>query len=143
MLLSTGHCLAQESIKAEMLEEINKVRLSGCQCGDENIPPAAKLAWNDQLEKAAKRHASDMYSNHFFNHTGSRGETLKERVNATGYKWSFIGENISWGYHSVKEVVEGWIYSPDHCRNMMHRDFMEMGAAREGTYWVLNMGEKR
>jgi len=143
LLLISSSGIAQDTFRAEMLKEVNNVRREGCQCGDEYMPPVRPLYWNDKLEKAAKSHARDMYSNNFFNHEGSRGKTLKDRVNATGYKWSFIGENISWGYYSVKEVVQGWIDSPDHCRNMMHPEFMEMGAAREGTYWVLDLAEKR
>ena len=139
MLLSTGHCLAQESIKAEMLEEINKVRVSGCMCGDEKLPPAAKLAWSDQLEKAAARHADDMFDHSHFDHVGTDGSDLGDRISGTGYVWGMVGENISWGYTEVKDVVEGWISSPDHCKNMMSPVFKEMGVARKGEYWVLEL----
>jgi uncharacterized protein YkwD len=130
----------EENIKTDILTEVNKIRKSGCKCGEEEMPPVGDLAWSDKLEKSAIRHATDMFENEHFDHTGSDGSSLSDRVNAAGYKWSLIGENISWGYSSAKDVVEGWIGSEGHCHNMMNPGFKEMGAARRGDYWVLDLG---
>jgi uncharacterized protein YkwD len=143
-LLISGQLLAQqENIKATILSEVNKVRASGCKCGRDKMPPAWALSWSDKLEKAAVRHAKDMFDNEHFDHKGTDGSTLSERINATGYKWTLIGENISFGYSDASEVVQGWISSPGHCRNMMNPSFKEMGAAKAGSYWVLDLGATR
>jgi uncharacterized protein YkwD len=134
------HALAQENIKTEILEEVNRVRQDGCKCGDEVMPPVGELAWSDKLERAAIRHVLDMSEHEHFEHVGTDGSSLSDRVNAAGYKWSLIGENISWGYTGVKDVVNGWISSEGHCHNMMNPDFKDMGAARRGDYWVLDLG---
>ena len=66
-----------------------------------------------------------------------------DRVRATGYAETLVGENIAYGPKSVPEVVRGWLDSPDHCENIMDPRFREMGIAlaqgsgrKHGLYWV-------
>jgi len=131
---------AQEVLKTSMLEEVNKIRRSGCKCGEEIMPRVPELSWNVQLEKAAGRHAKDMSGNNLAGHTGSDGSSPDERITDAGYRWSMCGENVAYGFNTVKEVVEGWIASPGHCRNMMDAGFRELGAAKAGTCWVQDFG---
>jgi uncharacterized protein YkwD len=131
---------AQDDIKAEILEEVNKLRQSGCKCGDKDMPPVPELKWNDKLETAAISHVKDMYENKNFNHVGTDGSILSERIEKAGYKWSMIGENICYGYSNVADAVQGWKDSEGHCQNMMSKVFKEMGAASKGGYWVLDLG---
>ncbi len=139
LLFSISQGFSQVSIKAEIMDEINKARVSGCNCGDERMPPAGKLEWNEQLEKAAAKHAVDMYDHDNLDHKGTDGSDLGDRISATGYAWSMVGENISWGFTEAGDVVRGWIESSGHCKNMMNPTFTEMGAARKGEYWVLEL----
>jgi uncharacterized protein YkwD len=138
-----GAIAQTEDIKNDILLEINKVRAEGCKCGEEKMPPVAALTWDDTLETAAIRHVKDMVENDNFSHTGTDGSTLSDRVEAAGYQWWTIGENISWGYSAVSYVVQGWINSKGHCRNLMNPDFSEMGAAKIATYWVLDLGKPK
>ena len=131
--------IAQESIKAEIMDEINKARINGCMCGKEKMPPTGKLEWSGQLEKAAMKHAMDMYDHDNLDHIGTDGSDLGDRISATGYVWAMVGENISWGFTEAEDVVQGWIESSGHCKNMMNPTFTEMGAARKGEYWVLEL----
>ena len=57
--------------------------------------------WSYDLESAAYRHSSDMANSDFMSHTGSDGSNMSDRVNATGYAWSAIGEH--------REVSDGRI----------------------------------
>ncbi len=140
LFLNSFSVKAQQDIKAEIMTEVNSKRHSGCMCGDEYMPPAKALKWNVKLEKAAVKHARDMHLNDHFDHTGSDGSTLTERIRSAGYEWSLIGENLAWGVLTPEEVVKGWIHSPSHCRTMINPSFREMGAARKGKYWVLELG---
>ena len=133
---------AQVSIRTSILEEVNKARQAGCKCGENYMPPVPPLVWDERLEKAASRHANDMYHHHQFNHTGSDGSSLEERISKTGYKWELIGENIATGYTNSTDVVTGWKGSPGHCKTMMNAGFQEMGAARKGSYWVMDLGSR-
>jgi len=123
-----------------MLEEVNRLRVSGCLCGDEYMPPVKELAWNDKLEIAAQKHVTDMFENDNFNHVGSDGSVLSERIEAAGYSWSMLGENISYGHTDAAGAVHGWMESDGHCRNMMNPVFNEIGAAGKGNYWVMDLG---
>lgn len=133
----------EENIKETILVEVNKLRASGCQCGDEFMSPAGPLVWNELLEKAAVRHADDMADHTHFDHVGTDKSTLSDRIEDTGYVWYTLGENISYGYPDATSVVHGWKDSDGHCKNMMNPVFKELGAARNGTFWVLDLGTQK
>jgi len=126
--------------KTVLLELINDARKKGCNCGDAHYGPAPALTWNDQLEKAAFLHSDDMFQKRYFSHTGSDGSGTGERIMNAGYNWRFFGENIALGYKTEKEVVDGWLSSPGHCKNIMNKNYKEMGVARVGDYWTQDFG---
>jgi uncharacterized protein YkwD len=134
---------AQETIQTAMLEEVNSLRRSGCNCGEDYMPPVPELTWNIQLEQAAARHAKDMDQNNLFGHAGSDGSGPDERITAEGYIWSICGENVAYGYSSVEDAINGWKKSPGHCRNIMDAEFKELGAAQAGIFWVQEFGKAR
>jgi len=126
-----------------LLELVNSYRVSGCNCGSEgNFAPTTPVVWNEKLEQAAQDHSKDMSANKTLSHTGSDGSNPGTRMKRRGYDWKTYGENIAWGYQTDKSVIEGWIKSPGHCRNIMNPAYKEMGAAREGTYWTLVLGTR-
>ena len=131
------------NFRLDMLNMVNAVREQGCTCGRKKMPPVAPLKWNGLLEKAAIAHAGDMAQNDHFDHVGTDGSEIDTRINRTGYKWKQIGENIAWGYDNVRETMIGWIKSPSHCQQMMSNKVTEMGASRNGKYWVQEFGKQR
>ncbi len=122
--------------KEILLRLVNEVRAAGCNCGGDQMPAVASLAWNSLLEKAALDHSLDMDQNNFFSHTGSNGSTAGERLTKAGFVWRSFGENIAKGYTNEQAVVEGWINSPGHCKNIMNGKFTLMGVAKSGAYWT-------
>ena len=135
----------------EALRLINERRAAGASCGSEgSFPPAGAIAWNDALTQAAYAHSKDMAERNYFSHTSPEGGTLTTRVEATGYAWSSIGENIAAGYTTVAAVVSGWMSSPGHCRNIMSGGFREIGmacarngASQYGLYYTLDLATPR
>jgi len=127
----------------EMLLAVNRLRVQGCQCGNTYMPPAKPLKWNEELAKAAMRHAEDMASHRWFEHTGTDGSNIAWRVSDTGYDWEAVGENIAHGYTSIAQVVEGWRKSASHCRNLMKASYVEMGVARVDDYWAQTLAKPR
>ncbi|HUV32192.1 MAG TPA: CAP domain-containing protein [Devosiaceae bacterium] len=63
-----------------------------------------------------------------------RGQSLSSRVRRAGYG-GIAGENLSAGRADLDRVVEGWMNSPGHRRNMLDPRFSEFGiaAARVGS----------
>jgi uncharacterized protein YkwD len=128
--------------KSQLLQLVNEVRQKGCQCGETYYYPTTTVSWNNQLEQAAYNHSSDMYHNKYFSHTGSDGSDAGVRIDRTGYNWMAYGENIATGYTTEKDVVDAWIKSPGHCRNIMNKAYKEMGVARVGNYWTQEFGAR-
>ena len=125
-----------------MLQLVNQVRQSGCNCGTTAMPPVAIVSWNDLLAKAAYDHSVDMESKNYFDHTGVNGSTPGTRITAAGYTWRTYGENIAKGYTSESAVVNGWLASEGHCKNIMNAGFREMGVGRSGAYWTQEFGSR-
>jgi len=139
--------LPKKNFKKESLRRINEARHKGCNCGDVYMPPAAPLTWNDDLEKAAIAHAQDMYDKNYFSHTSKDGRTTSDRVISAGYKFKgykafYVGENIAMGQMSIDEVMDGWLKSPGHCKNLMNPAFREVGVAQFNQYWVQDFGAR-
>lgn len=140
------------NFRASVLARINQVRATGADCGVDGVFPAtAPVRWNDALTNAAEGHSQDMAAKNYFSHTSADGRTLAERVNATGYSWSSLGENIAAGYAGIDSVMDGWIASPGHCANLMNAGFAEVGvvcvpgtsADTYSTYWTMDLGRPR
>lgn len=134
---------------AQVLALINAERAQGANCRTKGVFAATgALRWNTRLESAALGHSNDMEQHNFFSHTGSDQRNLADRVNATGYTWSRLGENIAAGYPDVQTVVAAWMASDGHCANVMNPLFAEIGmtcVARTGNaafnnYWTQDFG---
>ncbi len=120
----------------QMLDDVNALRAEGCRCGNQNMPAVGPLQWNSQLAAAATNHSVDMAREGQLNHTGSDGSNAGTRLETVGYDWQQYGENIASGFISSSAVLQAWINSPGHCRNLMGANFTEMGAARKDNYWT-------
>ena len=137
---------------ATALARINARRAAGASCGSRgSFAPAAALRWNELLAQAAAGHSADMAAQNYFSHTSADGRSMTDRVNATGYAWASLGENIAAGYRDIDSVVEGWMLSEGHCANLMNPAFDEIGLAcvpgpsgsRYAQYWTQNLARAR
>jgi uncharacterized protein YkwD len=115
-------------IREAFLAAVNEARSVGRTCGTTPYGPAPPVAWSETLAMAAYLHSEDMVLNAFFSHTGADGSTPGQRITRQGYPWRTYGENIAVGYPTVSSVLQGWLGSEGHCRNMMDPDFTEIGA---------------
>jgi Ca2+-binding RTX toxin-like protein len=112
------------------------------------ISTAAKqvLAPNVLLEAAATGHSQWMIAADVFSHTGQGGSTLSSRVNATGYAWSRLGENIAAqgtsgtlnAVQSIEAHHAGLFRSAGHRTNLMNNAFTEVGLAQEVGQFVFS-----
>lgn len=111
-----------------------------------------RLSWNPRLADAALRHADAMARTRLFDHVGADGSTVRERVDATGYRWQLVGENLAAGHTRLEEAVVDWLNSPSHCAALLDARYTEFGLARidsdspsdaYGTYWTLVLGRPR
>lgn len=124
-----GECMAQADMQTAFLRLVNRVRATPTQCGNEWYPPVEAVAWDEKLASVAKQHVVDMAKHDFFDHAGSNGLYAGARARAQGYAYSKLSENIAVGYPTPQYVVEGWLRSEGHCRNLMDPDVLEMGVS--------------
>ena len=127
---------------SRVLELVNEVRARGTRCGERSFGQAPALQLSKTLAGVASEHALDMARHDYFEHVDPAGQTPADRVRATGYRETLVGENIAYGPTSADEVVAGWLHSTGHCENIMDPRFLEMGLAyapghgsKRGLYW--------
>lgn len=98
------------------------------------------LAIDETLTRAARDYAAMMAKAKELGHeVGGKG--FAERFKATGFKASAGGENVAAGQKTAKDVVESWMKSEPHKKNLLGDQFTALGvgtaAAEDGTrYWV-------
>ncbi|GGO34251.1 CAP domain-containing protein [Deinococcus humi] len=136
-----------DSLTRQVLELTNAARARGQTCGRATYPPAPPLQPEARLGAAAQGHAADMAARNYFSHVSQDGRALKDRIDATGYSWRLIAENIAAGQTDAQEVVTGWLNSEGHCRNLMNAAYTELGlglAQNAGgkRYWVQDFGTR-
>ncbi|MEJ2010714.1 MAG: CAP domain-containing protein [Anaerolineales bacterium] len=79
-----------------------------------------------QLRAAARVQAADMACNHFTGHTGSDGSNVRDRVEAQGYSWSWIGENYMISTNP-QTAFNWWMNSTPHTANILSPNYTEFG----------------
>jgi uncharacterized protein YkwD len=120
------------SAAARVLTLVNQARASaGCQ----------PLTEDKRLDQAAQGHSDDMSAHNYFSHTSQDGRTFVDREEKTGYP-SPGGENIAEGYTSADAVMDGWMHSDGHRRNILDCSFatIGIGVTTKGWYWVQDFG---
>jgi uncharacterized protein YkwD len=129
--------------KTRLLQLVNNQRTKGCNCGSDYYAPTTAVTWSNVLELVAYDHSSDMNRNSFFSHTGNDGSDPGDRMTRRNYNWRTYGENIAKGYGTEESVINAWIESPGHCRNIMNPGFKEMGISKVSDYWTQVFGTLR
>lgn len=122
--------------KKKMLDLINEVRGKGCKCGFKNMPKVQLLAWNDTLEFVANNHSDDMSKKKYFSHINKENQDPGDRLDKVNFRWTTFGENIAKGQSTEEQVMNSWIKSTSHCKNMMNPVFTLVGVARVNNYWT-------
>jgi len=137
--------VASQAFINKTLERVNIARASQRLCGATTMPAQAALSWDSQIEQAALFHSNWMQANNTFSHQGDNGSSPGGRVSDTGYYWQAVAENIAAGHDSIDAVIDAWLDSPGHCRNIMSASVTQIGMALiDGdsgnsypTYWTM------
>ncbi len=89
------------------------------------------LAFNENLNQAAELHTQDMFNNQFQGHNSSSnppspfspGSSLSGRVNAVGYNWQGLGENVFSYADSVRQGHAGFDVDWGNSNNSSSPDY--------------------
>lgn len=89
----------------------------------------APLRIDDRLSMAAEDRIDDMFSKEYFAHVSPDGTQPFVWADRRGYEYRTIGENLAVGYRTSTVVVDGWMHSAGHRRNILGREFEDVGIA--------------
>jgi hypothetical protein len=81
------------------------------------------------LSSAAQAKLQDMFAKNYWDHTSPTGEKAWIFIDKTGYSYSVAGENLARGFVSADGMVDAWMDSPTHKKNILDKDFRETGIA--------------
>ncbi len=97
-----------------------------------------RLHVSQELNRSAQGWTNFMVRHNDFFHGGD----WTGRITAVGFHWVSAGENIAAGYGTPAQVVNAWMGSTGHCRNILAPVFSSMGTGvdPEGRGSMRNMG---
>jgi uncharacterized protein YkwD len=129
-----------------LLVLVNEVRATGYVCDEDlKFDPAEPLTLDTKLMTAAYKHSVDLDAagvtvNMHVTPQGAvnyePGTKFTGRIELESYKWAAAGENVAFGFNSPERVMQAWLESPGHCKNILNPKFSELGLGRAGTYWT-------
>lgn len=120
--------------------------LTNAERKKEGVQP---LRFSFNLGKSAQRFAEDMATHNYFSydHIGRNGSTFDQRIKATGYGGSKIGENLAAGGYTAQQTFNDWMNSATHRNNLLSSAFTEVGFGMYenpnstfNRYWVQHLG---
>lgn len=93
------------------------------------------LQTNATLARAAQMKAEDMARRGYFSHEGPSGELPWEWFERVSYDFVHAGENLAINFVDSEDVVEAWMRSETHKRNIVNGSFTEIGiGVAKGKY---------
>ncbi|MDA3911027.1 MAG: CAP domain-containing protein [Bacteroidales bacterium] len=127
-LLSNSSRVSAQDYNPKLVKQlVNQARSESRYCGKTHYDAAESLISDTELDGIAQNHANDMAENSLFSHIGSDGNNSEIRLDDASYFWIYYGENIARQYDDEQELVQGWLESVTHCKNIMEPAFMVFG----------------
>ncbi|MBS4190877.1 sporulation protein [Bacillus sp. FJAT-49705] len=98
--------------------------------------PALQLDVN--LSKVARTKSMDMKTKGYFDHNSPTYGSPFDMMKQFGISYSSAGENIAMGQRTPEEVVNAWMNSDGHRKNILNPSFTHIGVGyvAEGNYWT-------
>ncbi len=110
------------------------IRLVNIERANYGLSPLAK---RDDATAAARIRAKEIVQ--AFSHTRPNGTSCFTVCKELGISYRSAGENIAYGYRTPQQVIEGWMNSEGHRKNILSASFTSIGVGcyRQGgtLYW--------
>jgi uncharacterized protein YkwD len=94
------------------------------------------LLWDSAAARAAQAHTDDMVRRGYFAHESPEGQSVGTRLHNAGGTWRAVAENIASGQRTAQGVVQGWLDSPGHRRNIENCTFTRQGVGHRANVWT-------
>lgn len=113
------------------LDEINAFRKSN---------RLGTLQVQTNLQNAADWMSKDQSQQKKMSHIDSKGRDPEKRVQEFKYQYTIMVENVGEGTTDGKAIVNAWIKSPEHKKNLLCKDCTQIGLAEVNGYWTMDAG---
>ncbi|KAK9674631.1 hypothetical protein K7432_017078 [Basidiobolus ranarum] len=99
---------------------------------------STNISLNSELNDVCHRHSLMQAQYNRMTHDRYDHSPMDKAINEHGLKWTQYGENVARGQQSEEIVMNVWMHSPPHRRNILNPTFTHMGAAlaQPGNYWT-------
>ncbi|XXM71070.1 SafA/ExsA family spore coat assembly protein [Lysinibacillus sphaericus] len=99
------------------------------------------LKENWELSRVARYKSQDMIDKNYFSHTSPTYGSPFQMMKDFGISYQAAGENIAAGQRTPAEVVEAWMNSEGHRKNILSSTYTEIGVGyvkggSYGHYWT-------
>lgn len=94
------------------------------------------LVQDRALSAMALDKAKDMYSNNYFSHSSPTYGSPFDMMSSYGIRFTYAGENIAKGQRSPQEVMNAWMNSAGHRKNILSPNFTTIGVSYYNGVWV-------
>ncbi len=90
------------------------------------------------LSNVAQEKSNDMQAKNYFSHTSPTYGSPFDMMRDFGVSYNSAGENIAMGQQSAEEVVNAWMNSEGHRKNILSPNFTHIGVGHttQGNYWT-------
>ncbi|TQY21474.1 sporulation protein [Clostridioides difficile] len=124
-----------ESFSAYQKEVVDLVNIERAKAG---LNP---LTLDSSISNVATNKSQDMIDNNYFSHNSPTYGSPFDMLKKFGISYKTAGENIAMGQKTPKEVVNAWMNSEGHRKNIMNPNFSKIGvgvAQKSGgsIYWT-------
>ncbi|HBF8308781.1 TPA: sporulation protein [Clostridioides difficile] len=124
-----------ENFSAYQKEVVDLVNIERAKAG---LNP---LTLDSSISNVATKKSQDMIDNNYFSHNSPTYGSPFDMLKKFGISYKTAGENIAMGQKTPKEVVNAWMNSEGHRKNIMNPNFSKIGvgvAQKSGSsiYWT-------
>ncbi|HAT4370391.1 sporulation protein [Clostridioides difficile] len=124
-----------ESFSAYQKEVVDLVNIERAKAG---LNP---LTLDSSISNVATKKSQDMIDDNYFSHNSPTYGSPFDMLKKFGISYKTAGENIAMGQKTPKEVVNAWMNSEGHRKNIMNPNFSKIGvgvAQKSGgsIYWT-------
>jgi uncharacterized YkwD family protein len=118
---------------AQFVQQV--IDLTNAQRSKNGLPA---LKADAQLNGVAQKKSVDMQQNNYFSHTSPTYGSPFDMMRDFGVTYKSAGENIAQGQRTPQEVVNAWMNSEGHRKNILSANFTHIGVGYEktGNHWT-------
>ncbi|XVV00245.1 CAP domain-containing protein [Actinosynnema sp. CA-248983] len=115
---------------ADRVVELVNAERAGAGCGAVQV--------DGRAQSAAQSHADDMAARDYYDHVSPEGRDVGDRLDAAGYPWRRVAENIHKGPTTPEDAMRDWMNSSGHRANILNCELHDLGVGvnPNGHYWV-------